>query len=174
MLFHAARAGKKCLYFTTLSEPAIKVIRYMQAFSFFDVELLERQIVFVDLGEAIRKGADAISAKVVSSVEQHEPALVAIDSFRSIGELVLVDIGLPKLDGYEVARRIRRELGAAAPLLLAMTGYGQPEDRRRAASAGFDAHMVKPLDAFELQRRLAGARRVRAADPRSGSDGATH
>jgi CheY-like chemotaxis protein/anti-sigma regulatory factor (Ser/Thr protein kinase) len=70
-------------------------------------------------------------------------------------DVMLVDIGLPKLDGYEVARRTRIELGAATPTLIAMTGYGQPEDRRRAIDAGFDAHMVKPVNAVELQRRLA-------------------
>lgn len=70
-------------------------------------------------------------------------------------DVMLVDIGLPKLDGYEVARRTRAELGAATPALIAMTGYGQPEDRRRALEAGFDAHMVKPVNATELQRRLA-------------------
>jgi CheY-like chemotaxis protein len=67
---------------------------------------------------------------------------------------MLIDIGLPKLDGYEVARRVRSELRETCPVLLAMTGYGQPEDRRRAIDAGFDAHMVKPVHAAELQRRL--------------------
>lgn len=88
VLFHAARQGKKCLYFTTLSEPAVKVIRYMQAFKFFDAGLLERQIVFVDLGAAIRSGAEATIAELASRVESIEPDLVAIDSFRAIGELL--------------------------------------------------------------------------------------
>lgn len=88
MLFRAARQGKKCLYFTTLSEPAIKVIRYMQSFDFFDVEILDKQIQFVDLGTAIREGAEATITEIVSRVEKHEPDLVAIDSFRSIGELM--------------------------------------------------------------------------------------
>src|SRR3990172_5945070 len=52
-LFHQAPQGKKCLYFTTLSEPALKVIRYMQLFSFFDARLIDERIVFVDLGSAI-------------------------------------------------------------------------------------------------------------------------
>src|SRR3990172_2467250 len=51
--FHQARQGKKCLYFTTLSQPALKVIRYMQLFSFFDARLIDERIVFVDLGSAI-------------------------------------------------------------------------------------------------------------------------
>jgi signal transduction histidine kinase/CheY-like chemotaxis protein len=69
-------------------------------------------------------------------------------------DVMLVDIGLPGLDGYEVARRIRRELDGYGPVLLAMTGYGQPEDRRRATDAGFDFHLVKPLDLEQLRRML--------------------
>ncbi|HYH94584.1 ATPase domain-containing protein [Hyalangium sp.] len=88
MLFHAARQGKKCLYFTTLSEPALKVIRYMQLFDFFDVELLDKQVMFVDLGACVREGADRTLAEIVARVEKHEPDFVAIDSFRAVGELL--------------------------------------------------------------------------------------
>ena len=55
-LFHHARQGKKTLYFSTLSEPSLKIIRYMQLFSFFDARLIEDRIVFVDLGSALRSG----------------------------------------------------------------------------------------------------------------------
>jgi len=64
-----------------------------------------------------------------------------------VPELAFIDIGLPKMDGYELARRIRSELGAARrPYLVAITGYGLPEDRRRTREAGFDLHLVKPVD----------------------------
>jgi CheY-like chemotaxis protein len=69
-------------------------------------------------------------------------------------DAVLVDIGLPGLDGYEVARRIRA-LGGRQPYLVALTGYGQAEDRRRAGEAGFDAHVVKPVDPTELADLLS-------------------
>ena len=88
LLFAAARAGKKSLYFTTLSEPAVKVIRYMQTFDFFDAKLLDEQIKFVDLGTALRKGAEATLAELTARIEEHEPVFVAIDSFRSVAELV--------------------------------------------------------------------------------------
>ncbi len=88
MLFNAARAGKRCLYFTTLSEPAIKVIQYMQLFEFFDAELLERNVVFADLGQTVREGPEATLTEISRRVEKLEPALVAIDSFRAIGELM--------------------------------------------------------------------------------------
>jgi PAS domain S-box-containing protein len=66
-------------------------------------------------------------------------------------DVILCDIGLPGLDGYELARLIRGDPQLRAVLLVALTGYGQPEDRRRAAEAGFDEHLVKPvsLDALE-------------------------
>ncbi len=61
-------------------------------------------------------------------------------------DVMLVDIGLPKMDGYEVARRLRDAANGARPYLVAITGYGTPEDRQRAIDAGFDAHVVKPVD----------------------------
>ena len=70
-------------------------------------------------------------------------------------DVALIDIGLPGMDGYEVARRIRRDLGRGIRL-IALTGYGQPEDRRRAEQAGFDAYLVKPVFADQLVRVLTG------------------
>jgi CheY-like chemotaxis protein len=66
----------------------------------------------------------------------------------------LIDIGLPGMDGYEVARRIR-ELPGRRLFLMALTGYGQPEDRQRTAGAGFDAHLVKPVDPVDLAAVLS-------------------
>jgi signal transduction histidine kinase len=68
-------------------------------------------------------------------------------------EIALVDIGLPEVDGYEVARQLRKEYGRA-PFLVALTGYGRPEDRSRAKEAGFDLHLTKPVDLEHLQRVL--------------------
>jgi CheY-like chemotaxis protein len=74
-------------------------------------------------------------------------ALQAFDAFTP--DVVLLDIGLPDLDGYEVARRIRA--GSERPVrLVALTGWGQAEDKRRAAEAGFDAHWTKPVDPARL------------------------
>jgi two-component system CheB/CheR fusion protein len=66
-------------------------------------------------------------------------------------EVVLLDIGLPQMDGYEVARRLRRLPGLRKALLIALTGYGREEDRRRSREAGFDHHVVKPVDSDTLQ-----------------------
>jgi signal transduction histidine kinase len=70
--------------------------------------------------------------------------------------VVLLDIGLPGMDGYEVCQRIRR-LDTPQPIVIALTGYGQDEDRRRAIAAGFDDHTVKPVDLDKLTALLAAA-----------------
>lgn len=71
-------------------------------------------------------------------------------------DVVLLDIGLPKLDGYEVARRIRAQRqGVNGVMLIAITGWGQDDDRRRSRDAGFDAHLTKPVDYVDLKKLLA-------------------
>ncbi len=69
-------------------------------------------------------------------------------------DVVLVDIGLPDVDGYAVAREIRAR-APVAPLLVALTGYGASADRQQALEAGFDAHLVKPIEPGTLARLLA-------------------
>ncbi len=88
----------------------------------------------------------------VRSASDGPGALEAARAFQP--DVVLLDIGLPGMDGYEVARRLREEEGAQKVLLVAMTGYGQDEDRRRSAEAGFDHHLIKPVDLGELQEVL--------------------
>lgn len=73
-------------------------------------------------------------------------------------DVVLLDIGLPKLNGYEVARQIREQAWGRAIVLIAMTGWGKDEDRKRSQEAGFDDHMVKPVAYRELMQRLADVR----------------
>jgi signal transduction histidine kinase len=72
-----------------------------------------------------------------------------------VPEIALIDVGLPRMDGYELARRIRGEIGGTRrPYLVAVTGYGLPEDRARSREAGFDLHLVKPVDPAELAEVL--------------------
>jgi CheY-like chemotaxis protein len=70
-------------------------------------------------------------------------------------DVVLIEIGLPRVDGYEIARRIREESGGHTMFLIALTGHGQPEDRRRAYEVGFNLHLVKPINHVELFAVLA-------------------
>jgi two-component system CheB/CheR fusion protein len=70
-------------------------------------------------------------------------------------DVVLLDIGLPEMDGYEVARRIREQPALSGLRLVALTGYGQAEDKQRTQAAGFDDHLVKPVEMKALQETLA-------------------
>ena len=81
------------------------------------------------------------------------PTLTGVESaLRTPPDLVLVDLGLPTLDGYEVARQVRAVDERRGILLVAVTGYGAPEDRERSLMAGFDLHLVKPVDPERLAR----------------------
>jgi PAS domain S-box-containing protein len=70
-------------------------------------------------------------------------------------DVIFLDIGMPRLNGYETARRIREEPWGQSPLLIALTGWGQEDDRRRSREAGFDAHLTKPIDPQALEKLLA-------------------
>jgi CheY-like chemotaxis protein len=70
-------------------------------------------------------------------------------------DVVVLDIGLPKLNGYEACRRIREQPWSKGMVLIAVTGWGQGEDRRRSHEAGFDKHMVKPVEPQALMKLLA-------------------
>jgi CheY-like chemotaxis protein len=74
-------------------------------------------------------------------------------------EVVFCDIGLPGMDGYAVARKLRESPATAGALLVALTGYGQDEDRRRGEDAGFDEYLTKPAD-FRTLQRVLGRRRA--------------
>src|SRR3984957_15208714 len=100
----------------------------------------------------------ANGAMALESAEAHRP------------EVALLDIGMPKLDGYEVARRIRAQPWGQRITLVALTGWGQDSDRRRSQEAGFDSHLVKPLDLDKLTELLAalpvaGSGATRGASP---------
>ena len=80
-------------------------------------------------------------------------AVEAAERFRP--EVVLLDIGLPQLNGYDACRRIREQPWGKTMVLIALTGWGQEEDRRQSKDAGFDAHLVKPVDYGALMKLLA-------------------
>ena len=83
-----------------------------------------------------------------------EAAIEEAEEFRP--EVMLLDIGLPKLNGYDVARHIRSQVWGRTLFLVALTGWGQQDDKRRAAEAGFDHHFTKPVDPVALQKLLTG------------------
>jgi CheY-like chemotaxis protein len=73
-------------------------------------------------------------------------------------EVILLDIGLPKLSGYDVCKTIRRGTANGQPMIIALTGWGQDDDRARTREAGFDAHLVKPVDIGMLKKLLGRSR----------------
>jgi CheY-like chemotaxis protein len=76
------------------------------------------------------------------------------EAFRP--DVVVLDIGLPRLNGYEAARHIREQAWGHDVVLIAVTGWGQDEDRRRSKEAGFNFHLVKPVEPAALEKLLAG------------------
>lgn len=106
----------------------------------------------------------ALSLAMMLSIMGHETrtahdgesALATAESFRP--EVVLLDIGLPKLNGYEVAQRIREHAWGASMFLIAVTGWGQEEDRQRSSEVGLNVHMVKPVEPSALEKLLAELR----------------
>jgi PAS domain S-box-containing protein len=98
------------------------------------------------------------------TVYEGHGVLAVARAFRP--DVVLLDLGLPGLSGFEVARQLRSELEGQAPVMIAVTGQGQPEDRERAHAAGFDHHLLKPVDVRTLDRLLAGVDTRELASPR--------
>ena len=83
-------------------------------------------------------------------------------------DIALLDIGLPVMDGYELARRLRQDPSLAHTRLVAVTGYGQDSDRRRSKEAGFDAHLVKPIQLPELDALINNLGEAAASTERRG------
>lgn len=102
MLFAAAREGKSSLYFTTLSEPAAKIIQFMQLFDFFDADLLHERIEIADLGAAIRTGAASVVDVMQHKIDEREPAFVVVDSYRALLELLEAGTS-PRTFTYDLA-----------------------------------------------------------------------
>ena len=94
---------------------------------------------------------EMLGAKV-RVVYSGQAALAALDAFQPA--VVLLDVGMPELDGYEVARRIRARAGFHDLTIIAITGWGQAEDHLRSREAGFDAHLTKPPDLEQLKQLL--------------------
>jgi CheY-like chemotaxis protein len=113
-----------------------------------------------DIGETLRDLLQLLGHRVELAGDGLRGVQVAL---ASRPEVALVDIGLPGIDGYEVARRLRQTDAGKQMLLVALTGYGRPEDRDRAIASGFDAHLVKPVDPEELNEVLASLAAQRQA-----------
>jgi len=113
------------------------------------------RIVVIEDQDDVRDAMQALLEGWGHRVEAAADGRSGIDLIlKSRPELALVDIGMPGLDGYAVARRVRAELGPQSPRLVAVTGFGREEDREKAKRAGFDTHLTKPAGPRELRRVL--------------------
>jgi signal transduction histidine kinase len=120
-----------------------------------DVSVQPRRVLVVEDQPSLSRVTVALLQKLghdVRSAADGPEALLAVRDYNP--EVVLLDIGLPGMDGYEVARCLRNEWGPDAPLLVAMTGYSQHEVNRHARGAEFDYHLVKPADIGVLKELL--------------------
>ena len=114
-----------------------------------------RRVLLVDDNADAREMYAMVLQADGHEVFQAEDGAGAVATFRAVRpEIAVVDIGLPLMDGYEVARQIRAEPGGRDVMLIALTGYGFPEDRERSRAAGFDRHLVKPAMPDDLRREL--------------------
>ena len=96
---------------------------------------------------------------VVGEAEDGADAVSLVAS--TLPDIVLMDLGMPNLNGYEAARRMRQEPWGRELALVATTGWGQEEDRRRTAEAGFDRHLVKPIELASLREVLDAPRQAK-------------
>jgi PAS domain S-box-containing protein len=126
-----------------------------------------RRVLVVDDNE---DGAEMISCLLAGAGHKvqiaHDPsqALLLADVFRP--EIAILDIGLPVMDGYTLGRELRARLGDDEPILIALSGYGQEQDRRRSEEAGFALHLVKPVDAETLEQLVDSLGVARPGAPR--------
>ncbi len=114
-----------------------------------------RRVLVVD---DLRDSADSLAMLLrlfgqdVATVYGGEEAIREAERFRP--EVVLLDLGMPQVDGYEVCRHLRAEPWGAEVFIIALTGWGQEDDRRSVSAAGFDFHLVKPVDPDALMALL--------------------
>jgi len=151
----AAPCGRTCARYRHLAPAAIGLITGVSPtlLTAFVLEYVNRTITvvfqFVPMWLGVDEAGTGLMTAAIGLTGATGVALV-----REVRpQVVLLDVGLPDLDGYEVCRQIRGELGRAARI-IAVTGWGQAADKQRAAEAGFDAHVTKPADPGTLRRYL--------------------
>ena len=95
-----------------------------------------------------------LQGHTLMAVHNAHEALAKVDAFKP--DVMLIDIGLPDVDGYGLVQKLREKPSNQNLRKIALTGYGQPEDKQRALDAGFDDHVIKPVDMQALERLMAG------------------
>jgi CheY-like chemotaxis protein len=148
--------GKGSEFVVRLPVVVAKQVQEVQPLGDDEPTVAKCRILIVD---DLRDSADSLAMLLrMSSHEVHtaydgEEAVIAAEKFKP--EVVLLDIGMPKLNGYDACRSIREKPWGKEICLIAVTGWGQEDDRRRTEEAGFNGHMVKPVNSRDLMKFLA-------------------
>ena len=119
------------------------------------LQLPRRRILVVDDNRSHATSLGVLLRTMGQDVDEAYDGVTALElAQRHRPDVILLDIGLPVMDGYEVARRCREQKDLDRTMLVAMTGYGKEEDRRRSQEAGFNIHLVKPVNLEDLRMLL--------------------
>jgi len=126
--------------------------------SHFDAPAVTSRVVVIDDNRDAATTMSMLVEKLGGSARTAHDALAGMQAIRDFRpDIVFLDIGMPGMDGYEACRRIRQERTERHLIIVAVTGWGQAQDKQRALDAGFDAHLTKPVDPAALARLLAGS-----------------
>jgi PAS domain S-box-containing protein len=148
----------------TLSEPAA-VLGSTTDHTIAKPVLIRRRVLVVDDNADALESLSYLVTRMGGEVRQAHDGLEALEVGRAFGpDIVLMDLGMPNMNGFDAARRMREEPWGREVVLVATTGWGQDDDRRRSAEAGFDRHLVKPVAIAALREVLDAP--LRASKPR--------
>lgn len=155
---HSEGAGTGSTFTIRLPLMAPESVAPVYAHPDVDRAVTVRRVLIIDDNH---DAAEMMAALVRSMGAEAETAADGLDGIDRVAtfepDMILLDIGMPGLDGYDTCRRIRRENGRHT-LIVALTGWGQDRDKARAAEAGFDAHLTKPADPEDIQRLMSSGR----------------
>ena len=164
---HSAGLGHGAEFVVTLplASAVVPAAEPSQAESPLTATASGRTVLLVDdNADATRALALLLAQAGFDVTEAHDGGEALTLTADQMPDIVLLDLGLPVVDGYRVAETLRGRPGGETPLLIAISGYGQPEDRQRSLAVGFDHHLVKPIDCAELVALMRkGTRRPQAA-----------
>ncbi len=146
--------GRGATFVVTLPLPSKRVIRYNPAEAESAAPHAKRVLVVDDNVDAAESLAELLTLKGHQARAITEPRAALAMAQEFAPEVVLLDIGLPDIDGFEVARTLRRLPCTRHSLLVAVTGYGQAEDRKASSAAGFDHHLVKPVSLRQIEELI--------------------
>jgi CheY-like chemotaxis protein/nitrogen-specific signal transduction histidine kinase len=156
--------GKGAVF--TVRFPAVSSPAAVPALAIRSTPVARRRVLLIDDNVDMRETLAAclsMQGHDVTEAGDGPSALQLASEFAP--DVIVIDIGLPEMDGYEVARRFRANPLMRDVRLVALTGYGQQEDKQKAVNAGFDEHLTKPVDSATLEQVIAGAATRRQATP---------